>query len=114
MAPTIREKVLHCSRLFNSVSAESEELQDVSQHFVNWYSNIAAHRAGPASLDERLRDAPDVRAAILRFLDILISMFEDCTLISILESSSKNYIGFKNPQLRFSLSPFMCCTNEDV
>lgn len=89
MDSTIRVKVLHCSSLFNSASAESGELKDVSQHFVNWYSNIAAHRAGPASLDERLRDAPDVRAAILRFLDILIDMFDDCRLISILESSKK-------------------------
>lgn len=83
MTPTIRDKVLHCSMLFNSISVESEELKDVSQHFVSWYSNIAAHRAGSASLDERLRDAPDVRAAILRFLDILIKMFDDCTLILV-------------------------------
>lgn len=89
MSPTIRDKVLHSSRLFNSASAKSGELKDVSQHFVDWYSNIAAHRAGPASLDERLRDAPDVRAAILRFLDILIKMFDDRTLISILKLSKK-------------------------
>lgn len=72
----IRDKVLYCSKLFDQVPAESSELQDARMRFVEWYTNIAAHRTGTASLDERLRDAPDVRAAILRFLNILVTALE--------------------------------------
>ena len=63
---TIRDKVLSCSKLFEQVSAESLEVQEAWKRFVEWYTNIAAHRTGAASLDERLRDAPDVRATVLQ------------------------------------------------
>lgn len=81
MESTIREKVLLCSELFKNAPDNSHELRDVHQRFVEWYTNIAGHRIGPASLDERLRDAPDVRAAILRFLDTLKKVLEYRMLI---------------------------------
>ncbi|UKZ89703.1 uncharacterized protein TrAFT101_004742 [Trichoderma asperellum] len=76
MDSTIRDKVLYCSKLFEQAPVESFEVQDARKRFVEWYTNIAAHRVGTASLDERLRDAPDIRAGILRFLDILVTAFK--------------------------------------
>lgn len=70
---TIRERVLYCSKLFEQAQAEASEIQNARKRFVEWYTNIAAHRAGTASLDERLRDAPDVRATVLQFLDALVT-----------------------------------------
>lgn len=55
---------------------ETFEVQNARKRLVEWYTNIAAHRVGIASLDERLRDAPDIRVAILRFLDILVTALE--------------------------------------
>ncbi|KAM3426385.1 hypothetical protein NHJ13734_009490 [Beauveria thailandica] len=76
MDDTIRYKVWHCSGLFKKVLSDAPELFDANQRFVEWYTNIAAHRTGPASLDERLRDAPDLRDAILQFLNTLIKAIE--------------------------------------
>lgn len=71
MDPTIRDKVLYCSELFEQVPAEESEIQDAYKRFQAWYTNYTAGRAGTPSLDECLRDAPDTRGTILGILNDL-------------------------------------------
>ncbi|KAH7308637.1 hypothetical protein B0I35DRAFT_515720 [Stachybotrys elegans] len=72
----IRDKVLDCAKLFKQAPVDSSELQDAQKRFREWSTNIGAHRTGAASLDERLRGAPHLRALALRTLDFLAMVLD--------------------------------------
>ncbi|KAH0595432.1 hypothetical protein MHUMG1_06607 [Metarhizium humberi] len=87
MDPTIRDKVLYCSELFEQVPAEESEIQDAHKRLEEWYTNLNSGPAGTPSLDERLRDAPDLRITVLQFLEILVTTLEYQNLVDRTETS---------------------------
>lgn len=53
-------------------------LSDQLGRFRIWSSSIGVFAAGHASLDHRLRDAPDVRRLILHLLETVLGRFQNC------------------------------------
>lgn len=72
----IRDKILYCSESLKQAAARDSDIQDARMRFQAWHTNYTAGRAATPSLDEHLRDAPDVRAATLKSLQDLVTAFK--------------------------------------
>ncbi|KID72215.1 uncharacterized protein G6M90_00g104250 [Metarhizium brunneum] len=72
----IQDKILYCSAILKQAAAGDSDIQDARMRFQAWHTNYTAGRAATPSLDEHLRDAPDVRAATLESLEDLVSAFK--------------------------------------
>jgi hypothetical protein len=72
------------ARLLKSATAKREYVElmppwtvkDERNRFTVWCSNLGALQAGPSSLDYRLRDAEDMQASVMIFLQELCEELE--------------------------------------
>jgi hypothetical protein len=54
----------------------SEQVHEEAGRFRIWTSNVSAHINGRSSLEHKLRDSPELSAAITKYLEILLSTLE--------------------------------------
>ncbi|EHK42542.1 hypothetical protein TRIATDRAFT_163125, partial [Trichoderma atroviride IMI 206040] len=83
---TISEKARTCLISFEKCLAQMTTLDYLSQSLIEnefarfsvWTSNIGVFANGRASMDHRLREAPDVQKLVLGLLDVLFRRIDKC------------------------------------
>lgn len=87
---TISEKARICLLSFETCLVQVIHLDDQSQSLIEnefarfsvWTSNIGVFATGRASMDHRLREAPDVQKLVLGLLDVLRRRIDKCMWLS--------------------------------
>lgn len=86
----ISEKARTCLISFEKCLAQMINLDSQSQALIEnefarfsvWTSNIGVFANGRASMDHRLREAPDVQKLVLGLLDVLGRRIDKCMCLS--------------------------------
>lgn len=77
----VSEPARQCVDLFHQCLSQSQQLghgpsdalvEDQCGRFMIWASNIGVFAAGHASMDHRLREAPDIKDLLIRLLEVLL------------------------------------------
>ena len=84
--PSIAETARKCARSFDNCLVQTDSLDIVQQSLVEdqlarfsiWASNIGIFAPQKASMDHRLREAPEIRIVVISLLDALNDRVQQC------------------------------------